>query len=249
LAIALLSLPLAAAVVWQVGQLRAGLRRGAYMAQQAYAVQSRPAQPSARVLMLGDSTGVGVGAGSPEATLPGLLAAEFPSVEIVNRCENGARVADAIAQLASSVDGAERFDLVLVLVGGNDVLALTPLSRLAQQAELLLDGATRVAPRTVWLGSANIGGSPRLLPPLAWWLGRRTQQVMRLLARQARGRGVEFIDFFQPRQNDLFSRNAGIYFADDGLHPSAASYKHSFDTLLHRAPLRTILQPDMHAHL
>jgi len=79
--------------------------------------------------------------------------------------------------------------------------------------------------------------------------GRGTQQVMWLLAGLARGRGVEFIDFFQPRQKDLFSRHAGIYFADDGLHPSAASYRHSFETLLHRAPLRTILQRDMHAQV
>jgi CBS domain-containing protein/lysophospholipase L1-like esterase len=240
-ALALPLLPVGAMAAWQAWQVKQATRRSRRVAGQARAFEVHPPQSRVRVLLLGDSTGVGVGAGSPEASLPGLLAAEFPQVEIVNRSCNGARVADVLRQLAPSLDSGERYDLALVLAGGNDVLRMTPHRLLQRHARELLQGLVQVAARTVWMGCANIGASPVLMAPLSWWMGWQTGRTMRLLASQAQTHGAEFIDFFVPRRSDLFSRHAGIYFADDGLHPSALSYRHGFEVLKRRAELNALL--------
>ena len=241
LAAAFIGLPLALALAWQIRHLQIGLRRGLQMARHASVDECRPASPAARVLFLGDSTGVGVGAGRPEAPLPGLLGAAFPDVQITNRCRNGARVGDVLKHISSAQGTAANFDLALLLVGGNDVLRFTSLSKLAQQSEELLDGTAKTAKQTVWLGSANIGSSPRLIWPLNELLSQRTQRVMHLLSTLARRRGVDFIDFFRPREADFFARRADVFFADDGLHPSAASYQHSVDSLLQSSPPHDLL--------
>jgi lysophospholipase L1-like esterase len=232
------------ALAWQTRQLQRGARRRWRIAADTAAFQLRTDSARSRVLVLGDSTGVGVGAGSPWHSLPGLLAAEFPHVEIVNVSHNGARVADVLHQLRPLAAANERFDLALILVGGNDVLRLTPWPRLQQDASLLLQQAGQRADHTIWLGSANIGGAPLLKGPLAWWLGWRTGRVMRRLARLAHAHGVRFIDFYQSRHCDVFSHQPSLYFAEDGVHPSAASYRYCYEALKKQVPLQALLATD-----
>ena len=51
----------------------------------------------ARVLVLGDSTGVGLGASMPDESIPGMLSADHPLVEITNLAVSGARLEDVFA--------------------------------------------------------------------------------------------------------------------------------------------------------
>lgn len=233
------ALGLFGALAWQAHTLQRATAQGRALVAAARPFQHRPERPRRRVLVLGDSIGVGVGAGRAGATLPGLLAEAYPDAEIVNRAANGARVADALEQLVPLAH--ERFDLVLVLAGGNDVLRATPAATLSRDAARLLAACARVARRTVWLGPANLGGSPVLLRPLAWWFTWKSARAMRCIAAEARRAGALFIDFFRPRRDDPIARRTGIYFAGDGLHPSAASHRLCFDTLRRRAPLDALL--------
>lgn len=258
-----IGLPLvaAAALGWQAWRLGRGVQRGRALAAATQPFGTRPRVVKARVLLLGDSTGVGVGALRPEATLAGLLAEDFPQLEVVNRCRNGARLTDAAAQCqgllahdeslthpceAHRSDDAVRaipkpFDLVLLFVGGNDVIRFAAPARLVGDARPLLANVARLTRHAVWMGSANIGGSPLLLPPLSWWMGRRTARAMQALGREAKAHGVEFIDFVRHGRDDLFARHSDVYFAKDGLHPSAASYRHCYDVLKARIDLGHLL--------
>lgn len=236
-----LALGVGAAMAWQAWRVRDAARRGRLIAERTRPFQARPPQARARVLLLGDSTGVGVGAAQPEQSLPGLLAAEFGDVEIFNLCRNGARVGDVPAQIASLGAAPGRFDLLLLLVGGNDVLKLTPHGRLRRQARALLRQLPALAPRVVWMGSANLGASPLLMAPLAWCASWHTGRTMHLLSQEAASAGVHFIDFFKPRGEDVFARDTRTYFAGDGVHPSAASYRHCFEVLKQRTRLHDLL--------
>jgi lysophospholipase L1-like esterase len=193
------------------------------------------------VLLLGDSTGVGVGAVLPRHTLAGLLADACPQVQVVNRSRNGARVADALAALPALRDAlpadGERFDLALLLLGGNDALRGTPRRQLAADAAALLAGLRGIATRTVWLGCPDIGASPLLPPPLSWGMRWRTGRTVALLRGLARAEGVAYHDFFDPPAGDTHARRAGTCFADDGLHPSAAGYRHCFASLVSQGVL------------
>jgi lysophospholipase L1-like esterase len=225
----------------QVLLLRHALLNAKMLRQRARPFEAHPSPHRARVLLVGDSTGVGVGAGAPEQSLPGLLARRFPGVAIVNTCRNGARVADVAAALARGAPGAQRFDVALVLLGGNDVVHLTPQRELEQAAAAVLHELHWHARRIVWLGSANIGHAPIMLPPLSWWARRRCRRTMSALAQVARAHGVTFIDFCEPRLDARFAGAPGTTFARDGLHPSSTSYLECFHVLEQRVPLHAWL--------
>ena len=106
------------------------IKQSADLARQSEPFQASPAQPVARLLIVGDSTGVGTGASSPAQSLAGLIAQEHPSLKIVNRAKDGAKFADISRQLEAL--GNQRFDAVLVLGGGNDVIRLTGPKALAK---------------------------------------------------------------------------------------------------------------------
>lgn len=241
-----LLLPVAATVAaaaWQAVQVRTATAIGRRVAARARAVQQNPQGATSRLLLVGDSTGVGVGAHAPSDSLAGLLAREHPLAHIVNRCRNGARTADLPAQFEDLERSGERFDLVLVLAGGNDVLRLTPPLSLEHAAQAAMVRLKRLGRTVVWVGSANVGGSPRLLPPLAWLAERQTRRCMQRLARTAERQQVQFIDFFQPRADDLFARQPQRYFAEDGIHPSSASYAHCYTELKRQVALAERLGP------
>ncbi len=230
------------AAAWQGLALSRALLHGRHLARMAEPFATHPPRAQARVLLLGDSTGVGVGSGSALQSLPGLLAAEFPRVEIVNACSHGARVADTLTQLRAHTRAGQAFDLALVLAGGNDVLRFTPPRPLALQAEALLRELQPQARNIVWLGGADIGTAPALKPPLNWAFGWLCRSTMRLLDRTVNGAGVEFIDFSGVGHSRVFAAQPGRYFAGDGLHSSSASYRHCFDELKRRAPLVALLK-------
>ena len=186
-----------------------------------------------RLLMVGDSTGVGVGA-EAERSFAGLLAHTL-GVPVDNRCANGARVSDVVAQLDPPGDES-KYDFVVVLAGGNDALRGTRLARLERAAGEVLQRARRVADNVVWVGCADIGIAPALPPPLSWWLGWRCRRAMQTIGRVARSRGAPFVDFTTAEHSARFRAARRHYFAADGLHPSAAAYRECFEIVLRTVP-------------
>lgn len=243
---------LGGSLAWQWRLLRQGLARATRLSTRSRRYERREPSPRRRVLIAGDSTGVGVGASRPEDSVAGLIGAEFPAVEVVNRCESGARVADAIEQLATvqrgPADGERRrhprrFDLLLLHVGGNDVLRGTRLDRLEAQSLELLAQARRIARRTLWLGSADLGAAPLFVPPLSWWMSRRTRSASANVFGRcaAKASEVALIDFSAPEASRLFASDRARYFAPDGVHPSSASYRHCWDVVrTHRFVVETL---------
>jgi hypothetical protein len=161
-------------------------------------VDDRAALQRARLLLVGDDSGVGRTAAAPQSSLPALLARRFPDVAIVNTCRKGLCVADAAQALARGAPGRQRFDLALVLLGGNDVVQMTPPRELSEAATALLHELQWHAAHIVWL-SSSAGHSPFALPLMDWWASRSRRPTMRALAQAARAQGVTFIDFCPPR--------------------------------------------------
>lgn len=228
-------LAVTATAAWQAWLIRQALRRGRQLAAACAAYETTPQRARSRVLVLGDSTAVGVGADAAEESLAGLLAARFPHAEVVNHAFNGARLRDLAAQAERLSAPAGRFDLALLLAGGNDVLRLTRQRQLVGDAGRLLRRLRRLAGFTVWMGCADVGRSPAFVPPWSWWLSRRTSRTMQLLAQQARLHGACFIDFTR-------SPPQGLGFARDGVHPDSGSYRRCFEVLMQRVPLAALLQ-------
>lgn len=178
-----------------------------------------------RVLVLGDSTGVGVGCAAPDHPVPARLARAHPCATVLDLCVSGATVAGLHLQAREALSDAQAsWDLVLVLAGGNDVLRRTPLPLLSAQVRSLL---AMLAPRTrriVWAGMANVGAAPMFLPPLSWWLSARARAVDRLLAHEVRAAGADYVGFFRERRDCPFAAEPRRYFAGDGVHPNGRAH-------------------------
>jgi lysophospholipase L1-like esterase len=195
-------------------------RRACAAAPPAYA---RPiAGAPRRIVLLGDSTGVGLGCEPARESIAARLARDFPEACITNLCVSGARMADTLRQARQLPPG--EIDLVLVLAGGNDVMRFTGWPALEADTRALL---AALQPRTrhlVWTGMPNLGLAPLFLPPFSWVLSARARRAQRLFARCAHEAGARFVDFFRDAPADPFSAEPLRYYAADRIHPSAEAY-------------------------
>jgi lysophospholipase L1-like esterase len=226
--------------VWRYVQLLQCLKAGDRLADEAVPCErcGKPHAPS--VLVVGDSTGVGTGAAKPEESIAGRLATAFPEVSIVNRARNGAKTLDAISQLAD--ESTNQYELVLIHVGGNDVLRGTPVRVLTPQIDVLMQRALHISKNVVVTTLPNLGLLPMFFPPLSWWLSRQSRLVCSLFAQAAARHGVHYVDFFHPRPTDQFARHAVRYFACDRLHPSSDLYAFVYESVVASTPISALLQ-------
>jgi lysophospholipase L1-like esterase len=230
-------LPLAASLVLQTVKVVRALRLGRDIVSAASPFEQRPAEPSLRVLIMGDSTGLGVGAQAGQS-LAALLAADRPDAEVLNVSRSGARLGDIahqLRQLPRSRD-KERWDLVLLHAGGNDIFRGTSPARMRRDAEALLSKLVPLARHVVWLGPPNIGLLPAFVPPFSWLLSRRSMMACALFKQCADRFGVRFVDFCEPRDKTFFSAEPERYIAPDQVHPTEESYRHCYDLLKQSLP-------------
>ncbi|MCU0813818.1 MAG: GDSL-type esterase/lipase family protein [Burkholderiaceae bacterium] len=154
----------AGCTAWRIGEASA-------LARRSTPLQHTPADATLRLLIVGDSTGVGTGASAPPASLAGLLASDYPRLWIENRARDGATFADTADQLA----GDARFDVVLVLAGGNDVIRLRAPDALRADIERTVALARERGEVVVLMPAGNVGNAPFFFPPLSWEMTRRAR--------------------------------------------------------------------------
>lgn len=233
---------LLAALLRQALLLRHANQQADMLVSNARAFERATRAPRARVLVLGDSTGVGVGADQPEFSLAGLIAADFSNVDIVNACRSGAKVADVLELVRTDPWERRRFDLILVHAGGNDVLYGTPLHNLARDADAVLQIVATLGRRVVWLGPPNLGTLPLFLSPVSWWMTQRSRKVCRILADATARHGAAFVSFFREKGDDPCTEDPQRFFAADGFHPSTEYYRYAYDVLAGATRLDAWLQ-------
>ena len=205
-----------------------GVKRARALAATGRRFERRLPQRELTVLILGDSTGVGVGAQLPEESIAGLLASDFPDADVVNVAESGARVSVAIEQARGCIQAGLHFDIALLHVGANDIVADTPLRSLARDCDLLLHELGRLARRTVWLGPPDLSLAPLFPPPYSWVMGARSRAAIRVFSTAATQHKVAFVDFSAPAHASHFGRRRREHFAVDGFHPNSSSYKYGY---------------------
>ena len=207
------------------------LQAAADLAARSEAWQQQPASPRRNLLIVGDSTGVGTGASAGLHSLAGLIGQAYPDVQIVNRARDGATFADVVAQLG----GVGRFDMVLVLAGGNDVIRLRAWSAVQADVDRVVQLASQHAPQVVLMPAGNVGNAPFFFAPLSWWMSRRSRELHRIVDAAAR-RGATVVNLYQDAADDPFVQQPALN-ARDGLHPSDAGYRVWFTELQRQANL------------
>ncbi len=181
-----------------------------------------------RLVLLGDSTALGVGVERVTETVGGQLAtllADGPGgrrVELSSVAVSGSRSGDLGTQVARALVG-RRPDIAVILVGGNDAIHF---GRPAEAAEHLAAAVRRLrgVGVPVVVGTAPDLGAARAFPPplrqLVGWQGRRLARARTAAVKTAGGVAVDLAG----QTGAVFRADAGTY-CHDGYHPSADGYR------------------------
>jgi len=222
---------------WRLSEARS-------LAQASEPFQQRPGDSSLRLLVVGDSTGVGTGASAPSFSVAGLLGAAYPRLAIHNLSRDGARFGDVPGQLAAAAQRVPSgWDLILISVGGNDVIRGTGNAALAQdldrsfaaaRASLAPGGQVLVQP------PGNVGNAPFFLPPVSALMNSRAAEMHAAVRTAAARHDVTVVDMARSREQDPFVQHPELN-ARDGLHPSDGGYRVWRDELLAQTDLRSRL--------
>ena len=213
----------------------AGVERGRSIVPPAEGFEQDPTRPVGSLLVVGDSTALGAGAEEPRQSVAGRLGRRFPGLRIRNLAVDGARLADVSDQLASV--GTERFDMVLIMAGGNDVLRFTPLTRLRAEATRVNAAAMAIARHVAWMPPGNLGAVPLWYWPMSRIIDRRSRRVRTALVEVASSMCAIYIDLYHPAAVDPFAIDSKRFLAADGVHPSGAGYCYWTAALLERLPV------------
>lgn len=180
------------------------------------------------LLILGDSTGVGTGASLPEETIAARVAGHIGATYVENQAKNGAAVEDLTTQIQHL--HLSHYDLILLQIGGNDILALHDAKKTAQKLDKILDTLPD-AERIILMTAGNVGGAtliPHLLRPIYTYINTRYHREFGKLALKRR---ISYVNLYQKPSEDPFIKDPERYLAGDGLHPSGEGYGVWFESL------------------
>lgn len=211
--------------LWKV---RAG--RGVARSSRAFQQLRPDGQP--RMLLVGDSTAFGTGADDPSETIAGYFGRDFPKAHIRNLGVNGGRVAGLPGQLAQVRD--EQYDLVVMLVGGNDVIRKTPLESVARDLRTALALARQLGRHIVLLSQGNIGNAPIFPWPLYHSYTRRARRLRDVFMTVASEQGAAFVDLFRERSADPWRDRPNQYYSADHFHPNGTGYREWYEKIKER---------------
>ncbi len=184
------------------------------------------AAPAIRLVLLGDSSALGVGVDRVADTVGGriaeLLASEDCRVELSSVAVVGSRSADLATQVARALLGP-RPDVAVILVGVNDATRLRSPADAARSLGAAVH-RLRAAGVEVVVGTCpDLGAARAIAPPLrqiVGQLGRRVARAQASAVWAAGGVPVDLAGIAGP----VFRADAGTL-SHDGFHPSADGYR------------------------
>ena len=194
--------------------------------------QRSVAAPPVRIVVLGDSLGLGTGASGPADgfafDLYRRLARERPGSSIRDYAIGGARIADVLRLEVPRLRG-ERFDLIIIVAGGNDVVRGTAPGAFARTYARTLDAVAAAQPRAsvVACGVPDVAISPIFAGSDVAAIAKLSSRDDRAVRVAAAARTIPIVDLFS------ISRAAegeiDTFLSADRFHPSDVGYRRMAD--------------------
>lgn len=184
--------------------------------------------PSRTMLVLGDSTAVGIGADVPEESVAGRVAEEVAMDTVENRAVSGAVVGDLSAQASKAT--RDHYDLILIQAGGNDIIRFTNAERAGETLRTVLRNLPD-AERVIMISAGDVGGATLFPWPVRPFHSRLNRQYHDTFARVAEEEGIMYVNFKEAASTKEIRENPRVYLAEDGLHPSSEGYRLWFEEI------------------
>ncbi|MER6946375.1 SGNH/GDSL hydrolase family protein [Nonomuraea sp. NPDC000554] len=201
-----------------------------------------------KLVMLGDSTSVGLGMKDPAKTPAVLIANGLASVaERPVMLSVLGKSGAASAELVEQVDKALKLepDVAIIFVGANDVITQTPpavaVRHLTKAVRRLSESGAEVVVGTC----PDLGTIRPIGQPLRWVTRRWSRQLaaaQTVAVVDAGGRTVAFADILGP----AFATNPGEMFGPDRFHPSDRGYAQAAYAVLPSVCAALGLWPEPH---
>ena len=186
--------------------------------------------------ILGDSLAAGFGANDSDDTVgvllaKGLVAASEQPVQLRNVAMVGAESKDLAAQIAHLEHPDVKLEVVVIIVGGNDVLRFQRIGASVQYLasavrDLRRRGCHVVVATCPDMGTVRLFAQPLRL--LAHLLSRLLATAQTIVVLRAGGRTVSLADTLGPS----FKRQPADMFSADHIHPSSEGYARAAEVLL-----------------
>lgn len=180
------------------------------------------------VLVLGDSTAVGIGADLPSESVAGRVSDYLKSDRVENYAVSGAVTSDLNGQMKNAA--LPRYRLILIQIGGNDIIRFKP----AEGAGEELRAAIRNLPdaeKIVLISAGDVGGATLFPWPVRPFHTRLNTKYHETFARIANEEGVTYVNFGNSPATKQINEKSEIYLAADGLHPSSEGYRLWFEEI------------------
>lgn len=193
------------------------------LADRAVKYEQHTENSSMKILVIGDSTAVGTGASTPEESTTGRLGQDYPKAEIVNLGVNGSKTHELPARLEKL--RGQRFDLILIHTGGNDIVRLTPYKKIEENLRVVLQHAKELSDTVVVLHGGNVGTAKIFPAGIRWIFTHRTRLVRDIFLRLTKETSTHYVDLWRRGKDDPFFADPDSYYAADYFHPSSVGYK------------------------
>lgn len=186
-----------------------------------------PGDETVMLVVMGDSTAAGLGAGEPASAYPQLLARRLASdgfrVDLKVFGVSGARVKDVLDdQLPKTLEADP--DFVFIGIGANDVTHLTSLGDVrSDMAEVLRTLEERTEAATIVAGAPDMR-APAFYEPLRSLAGWRGRQVADAIEEVARDEEVALVELAK-KTGPEFGADPQRFHSSDDFHPSADGYQ------------------------
>jgi len=205
-----------------------------YVVEATVSASTGGTDPTLNLVILGDSTVAGVGSPTSAESLAVLIAERVAdqldrSVHVLGLGMSGARTA-TVREKQAPLLREHNPDIVLIVVGSNDVTHLTSPWLLDNQTKALVEAVHKVADAPVVVGGIpQFRTVPALAQPLRWVVGRYAS-VLREVQRQAVAKtGATYVDIAAEASPRFLGKPESM--SSDGYHPSPLGYSFWADAL------------------
>ncbi len=181
-----------------------------------------------RLLVLGDSTAVGVGADKPEDTLAARMARHIGATHVENYAISGARVRDLAKEVRQIQK--EKYNYILIGIGANDIIRFGDAEETARHLAVILSGLPKRDHLILYM-AGDVGGTQLFPRILNSHYTRRTMEFHDAFAKTVSEAGGTYVNLYIDPKEDPFTLHPEINLAADGLHPTSAGYGVWFDRI------------------